>query len=224
MTYRTLVIGLVVWSAASVFAISGAAQGNNQSPSNAAITFATETADLLQATLFAALLQEFEETTPDNVEQGKQSIGLVFSDEHTNFRLIGTQSPLSDNDLPMDSFEDAALAQGADGARVHERRARPRQVVLPSLDSFEQLSSGVFALSHQLRTRECNPVGRGARAQGADCQELRSHSLYRAAFRARCEIRGTRPSPGHCVPTERRRRAPGGSRSCPRWRDAARAR
>ena len=115
MTNRILVIGLVVWLTASVSVISGSAQGNNRPPSNAAITFATQTADLLQATLFAALLQEFDETTPDNVEQGKQSIGLVFSDEHANFRLVGTQSPLSDNDLPMDSFEDAALARALTG-------------------------------------------------------------------------------------------------------------
>jgi hypothetical protein len=30
------------------------------------------------ATLFAALLQEFAETTPTNVEEGKKSISLIF--------------------------------------------------------------------------------------------------------------------------------------------------
>jgi hypothetical protein len=125
MRYRILVIGFVVWLAASVFAVSGSAQGNSQPPSNAAITFAVQTSDLLLNTLFAALLQEFAETTPDNVEQGKQSIGLVFSDAHTNFRLVGTQSPLSDNDLPMDSFEDAALARALTGqASVSVERVR----------------------------------------------------------------------------------------------------
>jgi hypothetical protein len=115
MRNRIVVLGFVVWLGASAFAVSGSAQGNNQPPSNAAITFASDTADLLLNTLFAALLQEFAETTPANVEQGKRSIGLVFSDEHTNFRLVGTQDPLSDNDLPMDTFEDAALGLALTG-------------------------------------------------------------------------------------------------------------
>jgi hypothetical protein len=115
MRYTMLVVGLVVWLAASAFAVSGSAQGNNQPPSDASIAFATRTADLLTNTLFAALLQEFAETTAANVEEGKQSIGLVFSDEHTNFRLVGTESPLSDNDFPADSFEEAALARALTG-------------------------------------------------------------------------------------------------------------
>ena len=125
MRYRIIGIGLVVCLAASAFSVSGSAQGNSEPPSSAAITFAAQTGDLLLSTLFAALLQEFAETTPSNVEQGKQSIGLVFSDEHTNFRLVGTQSPLSDNDLPMDSFEDAALARALTGqAFVSVERVR----------------------------------------------------------------------------------------------------
>ena len=107
---QILVVGLSVWLVASAFTIVGSAQGNNRPPSSAEIDFAVQTADLLQATLFGALLQEFAETTPANVEQGKRSIGLVFSDEHTNFRLVGTQEPLADNDVPSDAFETNALA------------------------------------------------------------------------------------------------------------------
>ena len=96
--------------------LAGQAQGNNKPPSDGAIAFAQRTSDLLLNTLFAALVQEFDETTPENVEEGKLSIGLVFSDEHSNFRLVGTQDPLSENDFPMDAFEDTALASALKGA------------------------------------------------------------------------------------------------------------
>ena len=78
-------------------------------PSTEAIQFAKKTHDLLLAELFAALVQEFAETTPDNVEQGKAAISLMFDDSHSNFRLVGEFEPLRSNDLPKDAFEENAL-------------------------------------------------------------------------------------------------------------------
>lgn len=104
---RTMIVVAVLAVVLAVAAFSGAGlpQGNNQSPSDKAIGFAQRASDLLLATLLAALTQEFNETTPQNVEEGKVSIGLVFSDSHTNFRLVGTNGPLSENDRPQDDFE-----------------------------------------------------------------------------------------------------------------------
>ena len=97
--------------------LTGLAEANKP-PTQAAIDFAKRTTDLLQATLFAALLQEFAETTPANVEEGKQSIGLVFNDHNTNMRLVGKFQPLSENDYPRDTFEEDALAKALTGQPV----------------------------------------------------------------------------------------------------------
>ncbi len=73
------------------------------------------TSDLMLATLFAALLQEFAETTPANVEEGKKSISLIFNDRNDDMRLVGVLQPLRANDAPQDSFEEAALARAMQG-------------------------------------------------------------------------------------------------------------
>jgi hypothetical protein len=70
------------------------------------------------ATLFAGLSQEFAETTPANVEQGKESISLIFNDANDDMRLVGTFQPIRSNDVPQDSFETAALAQALTGQAV----------------------------------------------------------------------------------------------------------
>src|SRR5262245_47814103 len=90
----------------------------NKPPSQASIDFAKRASDLMFATMLAALLQEFAETTPANVQEGIQSIGLIFNDHNTNMRLVGTFQPLSDNDYPKDTFEEAALAQAMTGQAV----------------------------------------------------------------------------------------------------------
>lgn len=59
------------------------------SPSNEAVTFAERTSDLMLNELLAALFQEFNETTADNVEEGKQAISLIFNDANRDMRLIG---------------------------------------------------------------------------------------------------------------------------------------
>lgn len=95
--------------------VTGFAQGNNKPPSAAAVDFAVRTSDLLLATLFAALTQEFDETTPDNVQEGIQSIGLVFNNENSNMRLVGTFQPLDRSNEPQDTFETAALLRAMSG-------------------------------------------------------------------------------------------------------------
>ncbi len=59
--------------------------------------------------MIAALLQEFNETTPANAEQGKVAIGLIFNDGNPAIRLIGTLSPLDPANAPRDKFETTAL-------------------------------------------------------------------------------------------------------------------
>jgi hypothetical protein len=116
MQYRKLVIGMTLLLAAMVFGRVRLGEATSP-PSDQAIAFAQRTSDLLLATLFAALTQEFDETTPQNVEEGNVSIGLVFSDTHSNFRLVGTFDPLSRNDRPQDRFERDALRLALDGGQ-----------------------------------------------------------------------------------------------------------
>src|SRR6266487_4243969 len=74
----------------------------HDSPSNEAVASAQRTSDLMLNELLAALFQEFNETTPNNVEEGKQAISLIFHDSNRDMRLIGLFPPLlgGDNDLP----------------------------------------------------------------------------------------------------------------------------
>lgn len=84
-------------------------------PTQSQIAFAQRSSNLLLATLFAALLQEFAETTPANVEEGKQSISLVFHDRNENMRLVGELEPIRENDVPQDPFEVTALERAMVG-------------------------------------------------------------------------------------------------------------
>ena len=79
------------------------------------VQFAQRTSDLMLATIVAALLQEFAETTPANVEEGKKSISLIFNDRNEDMRLVGTLQPLRANDVPQDTFESTALARAMNG-------------------------------------------------------------------------------------------------------------
>jgi hypothetical protein len=87
-------------------------------PTEGQIAFAQRTSDLLLNTLFAALTQEFDETTPDNVEEGKTSISVVFNDANKDMRLVGTLDPIRDNDRPHDSFEQNALERALAGGQA----------------------------------------------------------------------------------------------------------
>ena len=84
-------------------------------PDQQQVQFAQRTSDLMLNTLFAALLQEFAETTPANVEEGKKSISLIFNDRNADMRLVGVLQPIRTNDVPQDSFETAALARAMQG-------------------------------------------------------------------------------------------------------------
>lgn len=107
--YLKQVLAIILFCLMSLVGVSVSSSLAEQPTNQDNFVFATETADLLQAELFAALVQEFSETTPENVEQGKLAISLIFDDSHTNFRLIGQEEPISSNDLPQDSFEQQAL-------------------------------------------------------------------------------------------------------------------
>ena len=85
-------------------------------PDSQQVQHAVKTGDLMLATLFAALLQEFAETTPANVEEGKKSISLIFNDANEDMRLVGVLQPLRAKDVPQDSFETTALTRAMTGA------------------------------------------------------------------------------------------------------------
>ena len=86
-------------------------------PSTAQVASAEEVSDLMVNELVAALFKEFDETTPQNVEHGKQAISLIFNDLNRNMRLIGAFPPLQGgrNDRPSDSFETTALNKALAG-------------------------------------------------------------------------------------------------------------
>ena len=97
----------LAWSMATVRA--------DAPPTQQQIQFAQKSSDLMLATLFAALLQEFAETTPANVEEGKHSISLIFDDRNDSMRLVGELEPIRDNDVPQDPFEVTALQRAMQG-------------------------------------------------------------------------------------------------------------
>lgn len=84
-------------------------------PSQNEVEFAKGASDLMTNTVVAALVQEIGETTPQNAEQGKLSISLVFNDRNHDMRLVGTLQPIRDNDYPEDQFEREALALAMTG-------------------------------------------------------------------------------------------------------------
>jgi len=90
-------------------------------PSDEQIAFAKEVYSLMFNELVAALFTEFDETTPANVEHGKVAISLIFNDLNRDMRLVGSFAPLlgGNNNLPSDTFEEAALALALQG-QAHE--------------------------------------------------------------------------------------------------------
>ncbi|HKY03625.1 MAG TPA: hypothetical protein VJQ56_01980, partial [Blastocatellia bacterium] len=95
-------------------------------PSDEEKDFAQRTSDLLHNELFAALLQEFSETTPENVEEGKLAISLIFNNSNRDIRLVGRSFPLLGglNNLPDDSFERRSLALALQGQGNTSRAER----------------------------------------------------------------------------------------------------
>jgi len=105
LTWRVVFVGLI-----TVLAVVPIASADRR-PSDDQIAFAGRVSDLMLNELVAALFQEFDETTPDNVAEGKQAISLIFNDGNRNMRLIGTFAPPQggNNDPPSDRFERQAL-------------------------------------------------------------------------------------------------------------------
>jgi hypothetical protein len=89
---------------------SGPAAYAMRQPPAKQVAFAKRTYDLMFATVFAGLSQEFAETTPENVEEGKHSISLIFNDANRDMRLIGNVDRLRATDKPSDAFEVRANA------------------------------------------------------------------------------------------------------------------
>jgi len=118
MPKKNLVLFAVTVTVLMAFVVTPIASTQNGGPpSSAQIAFAQQTSDLLKNEVIAALFQEFSETTPQNVGQGKQAISLMFNDLNRDMRLVGTFRPLlgGDNDLPSDSFENTALSLALSG-------------------------------------------------------------------------------------------------------------
>jgi len=87
---RTLKIKRVIALATLLIASGLTGLGyTNDSPSSESIAFAQRTSDLMLNELLAALFQEFNETTPNNVEEGKQAISLIFND--SNIERLGNR-------------------------------------------------------------------------------------------------------------------------------------
>lgn len=110
-----IVCGLAIAGVAGVLCLSAMAHADDATPPpTAAVTAAQETSNLMLATLFAALTQEFKETTPANANEGKDSISLIFG-QNPNMRLVGNVGPLNPDDKPKDAFETLALASAMGG-------------------------------------------------------------------------------------------------------------
>src|SRR5262245_6786722 len=113
---RSVSFGILVLGLAAALGRGAALRADNP-PSAEQIAFAKTVYSLMLNELVAALFQEFNETTPDNVEHGKQAISLIFNDANRDMRLIGTFEPLlgGGNDRPADRFEATALRQALGG-------------------------------------------------------------------------------------------------------------
>ena len=109
-------IALAGYLAGLGFAVSADASDDPR-PSSSQIAFAEEVSTLMINELVAALFTEFGETTPQNVEHGKQAISLIFNDVNRDMRLIGRFAPLlgGANDRPDDRFERTALQRALEG-------------------------------------------------------------------------------------------------------------
>jgi hypothetical protein len=115
------VTGIAVTACLTVFGLAAIAHAKDDDrPSSQQIAFAKDVSDLMVNEIVAALFAEFNETTPANVEHGKQAISLIFNDLNRDMRLIGTFRPLlgGANDRPSDTFETAALRRALAGEAV----------------------------------------------------------------------------------------------------------
>jgi hypothetical protein len=108
------VIALVILL--TIVGVVGFGRSDNP-PSTEEVASAKKTDEFLHNELIAALFTEFNETTAENAEQGKQAISLIFNNANRDIRLIGLFPPLQGglNDLPSDSFERRSLTKALQG-------------------------------------------------------------------------------------------------------------
>ena len=88
LTWRVVFVGLI-----TVLAVVPIASADRR-PSDDQVAFAERVSDLMLNELVAALFQEFDETTPDSVAEGKHAISLIFNDGNRSMRLNDTFAPL----------------------------------------------------------------------------------------------------------------------------------
>jgi len=118
MPKKILVVFTVAVTVLMAFVVTPIASTQNDvPPSSKQIAFAKQVSDLFLNEVLAALFKEFDETTPQNADQGKQAISLIFNDLNRDMRLVGKFRPLlgGDNDLPSDTFESTALSLALTG-------------------------------------------------------------------------------------------------------------
>jgi hypothetical protein len=97
---------------------SQASSYNKPALTSPAVVYASETTDILQARLFAALGQEFAVTTVATAPKASDAISIIFNDENHDMRLVGTVGPLRTNDYPKDNFERTAVAKAVDQQQI----------------------------------------------------------------------------------------------------------
>ena len=113
--------GVLIAGVLAAVGLTGVAYAHDDDPpSGAQVAFAKDVSALLGNEVVSALFTEFNETTPQNVQHGKQAISLIFNDANRDIRLIGTFGPLQggSNNRPNDRFETTALRRALDGGEA----------------------------------------------------------------------------------------------------------
>ena len=115
---RSVLVGVIATCCLAACGLAVVAHATDDgTPSSQQVAFAQQVSDLLANEVVAALFKEFDETTPQNVEHGKQAISLIFNDVNRDIRLVGAFAPLlgGANNRPADRFETTALRRALDG-------------------------------------------------------------------------------------------------------------
>ena len=113
-----VLFGVLAGACLAAIGLGGIVHANDDdTPTQRQIAFAQDVSDLLVNEMVAALFQEFNETTPQNVQHGKQAISLIFNDANRDIRLVGVFGPLlgGPNNRPGDTFEKTALRRALGG-------------------------------------------------------------------------------------------------------------
>src|SRR5262249_57212481 len=83
-----ILFGIVLTAFLATAGARTAFAGHDDPPTGQQVAFAQQVSDLMLNELLAALFKEFDETTPQNVEHGKQAISLIFNDLNRDMRLV----------------------------------------------------------------------------------------------------------------------------------------